>query len=382
MFKFIDLFAGIGGFHQAMKNLGGDCVFASEIDKRAIEVYKENYGINSGINIKDVDEKTLPDFDVLCAGFPCQPFSKAGYRLGFKDATKGTLFFDIVRILEYKKPAYFILENVKNLLGHDKGHTFNVIMQILKDLDYNVTYEIMSPHQLGIPQIRERVYILGVRKDIFDNFLEFKIPNGDKNKKDIYKGIIEDEVDKKYYITEKEERVLTAWDEFYKGIKEKIIGFPIFSEEFGKNYNLNLILEWKRGHSKKSRELYENNKEFIDGWMKKYNNLEDVQKGFRTLEWQAADTIDSLWDSFIQFRPSGIRVKKPTSFPTLVAVVQTPIIGKYKRRLTPREAARLQSFPDTFKLDMIDKEAYKQLGNAVNVKCVEYLASQLFEKKK
>ena len=353
MFKFIDLFAGIGGFHQAMKNLGGDCVFALEIDKRAIEVYKENYGINSGINIKDVDEKTLPDFDVLCAGFPCQPFSKAGYRLGFKDATKGTLFFDIVRILEYKKPAYFILENVKNLLGHDKGHTFNVIMQILKDLDYNVTYEIMSPHQLGIPQIRERVYILGVRKDIFDNFLEFKIPNGDKNKKDIYKGI-----------------------------KEKIIGFPIFSEEFGKNYNLNLILEWKRGPSKKSRELYENNKEFIDGWMKKYNNLEDVQKGFRTLEWQAADTIDSLWDSFIQFRQSGIRVKKPTSFPTLVAVVQTPIIGKYKRRLTPREAARLQSFPDTFKLDMIDKEAYKQLGNAVNVKCVEYLASQLFEKKK
>ena len=163
-FKFIDLFAGIGGFHQAMEQLGGECVFASEIDKYAIESYKENYGIDSDINIRDIDEKDIPQHDVLCAGFPCQTFSKAGKQEGFKDETKGTLFFEIERILKHHKTKYIILENVRNLVSHDSGNTWKTIYNHLTKLGYRLTKEpiIISPHQLGIPQLRERVVILGI----------------------------------------------------------------------------------------------------------------------------------------------------------------------------------------------------------------------------
>ena len=138
-FKFIDLFAGIGGFHQAMASLGGECVLASEIDKPAIEVYRKNYGIDSGVNVRDVDADAIPDFDVLCAGFPCQAFSKAGARLGLKDKTRGTLFFEIIRILEAKKPKWFILENVRHLVAHDQGRTWRIIQESIRSLGYRTT---------------------------------------------------------------------------------------------------------------------------------------------------------------------------------------------------------------------------------------------------
>ena len=131
--KFIDLFSGIGGFHQALTNLGGECVFASDIDKYAIETYKENYKMDSGINIRDIAEQDIPKHDVLCAGFPCQAFSKAGHQKGFEDETRGTLFFEIIRILKYHKTPYFILENVRNLAAHDNGNTWRVIKNSLKD---------------------------------------------------------------------------------------------------------------------------------------------------------------------------------------------------------------------------------------------------------
>ena len=163
-FKFIDLFAGIGGFHQAMEQLGGKCVFASEIDKYAIETYNKNYGINADCNIREVNEKDIPKHEVLCAGFPCQAFSKAGKQLGFKDETKGTLFFEIERILKYHKTKYIILENVRNLVSHDSGNTWKTIYKHLKDIGYRLTPKpiILSPHQLGVPQLRERVVILGI----------------------------------------------------------------------------------------------------------------------------------------------------------------------------------------------------------------------------
>ena len=162
-FDYIDLFSGIGGFHQAMDNIGGKCVFSSEIDKNCIEVYKTNYGINSNNNITIINEKDIPPHQVLCAGFPCQTFSIAGKKLGFKDKTKGTLFFEIVRILEYHKPKYIILENVKNLVSHDNGNTWNTIQESLRELGYRTTSKplILSPHQFGIPHFRERVIILG-----------------------------------------------------------------------------------------------------------------------------------------------------------------------------------------------------------------------------
>ena len=374
-FKFIDLFAGIGGFHQAMHNLGGECVFASEIDKYAIDTYKKNYGIDSNHNIKNTSVEEIPTHDVLCGGFPCQAFSKAGKQLGFLDKTKGTLFFDIARILDYHKPKYIILENVKNILTHANGTSISTIKDVLTELGYNFEIVLFSPNKIGVPQLRERVYILGVRNDIYGGKLEINIPQEESLK---YENIFEEKTDYKYRISTHEEMVLNCWDEFYKGIKEKTIGFPIWSFEFKATYSLDDLPKWMATFCTKNRKLYENNKEFIDSWLEKWDNLKDFTRTEQKLEWQAGDSISSIWEGFIQMRPSGIRVKKPTYFPTLVAMVQVPIIGKYKRRLTPREMARLQSFPDSFILNDNDYQAYKQLGNAVNVKCVEYLAKQLF----
>ena len=299
--------------------------------------------------------------------------------MGFADETKGTLFFQITRILQSSKPKFIILENVRNLLSHDHGNTIRVIEGTLKELGYNIKIIMMSPHQLGIPQLRERVYILGVRNDVYSDELVFNIPNVDKERINVYDcNIIEDTADEKYSISQHEEMVLTCWDEFYKGIKEKIIGFPIWSFEFKASTSLEELPKWKADFCRKNRELYLNNKDFIDNWLKKWDNLSAFTPTERKMEWQAGDAIDTIWDAFIQFRPSGIRVKRPTVFPSLVAMVQIPIVGKYKRRLTPREVARLQSFPDSFIPNANDHQAYKQFGNAVNVNCVQFLTEQLF----
>lgn len=380
-FKFIDLFSGIGGFHQAMEQLGGECVFASDIDQYAIETYKKNYNMESGINIRDIKEEDIPKHDVLCAGFPCQTFSKAGKQQGFKDETKGTLFFEIERILKYHKTKYIILENVRNLVSHNHGNTWNTIYNHLKKIGYRLTKTpvIISPHQIGIPQLRERVVILGIYDPDNKEDLKIELSNlKSKDENDIYDVITKTRVEEKYYISEKEKYILNAWDEFYSGIKEKIIGFPVLYEYFKKSPTENMP-NWKQEFVKKNNQLYINNKEFIDEWSKKYNNLTDFTPTQKKFEWQAGDSIKSVWDGLIQFRPSGIRVKKPNCFPALVALVQIPIIGKYKRRLTVREAARLQSFPDSFIPNKNDQQAYKQFGNAVNVEVIKYMAEKLFE---
>lgn len=381
-FTFIDLFAGIGGFHQAMQELGGTCVFASEIDKYAIDTYFENYKINANCNIRDIDEKEIPKHDVLCAGFPCQSFSKAGKQLGFQDETKGTLFFEIERILKYHKTKYIILENVRNLVSHDNKRTWSTIYSHLKDIGYRLTREpiIISPHHLGIPQLRERVVILGIYDpENKDKELLIELPKlFSKEDNNIYSILEKDSVPDKYSISKYEEMVLNAWDEFYNGIKETTIGFPIWAVYFNSFTPLDDFPKWKSDFVIKNINLYLNNKKFIDGWLKKYNNLEAFSPTHKKMEWQAGESITSLWDGIIQFRPSGIRIKKPTCFPALVAMVQIPIIGKYKRRLTVREAARLQSFPDTFIPNASDQQAYKQFGNAVNVEVIRYIAEKLF----
>lgn len=380
-FKFIDLFSGIGGFHQAMNNLGGECVFASEIDEYCNQVYKDNYGIDSNINIRDVLAEDIPQHDVLCAGFPCQAFSKAGKQEGLKDQTRGTLFFEIVRILEYHKTPYIVLENVRNLVSHDHGRTWKIIKQCLYDLGYRLTPAplIVSPHQLGIPQLRERVVILGkYDPEHRDDLLDIKIENPKTKDENSVYSILDKEVDPKYNISEYEVMVLTAWDEFYAGIEETVIGFPIWSAYFNDEAVPEDFPAWKQDFVRKNQTLYNNNKKFIDKWLKKYNNLSSFAPTHTKMEWQAGNSIDTLWEGIIQFRPSGIRIKKPTCFPALVAIVQIPIIGRYKRRLTVEEAARLQSFPASFRPCNVQQQAYKQFGNSVNVKVIEKLASELF----
>lgn len=378
-FKFIDLFAGIGGFHQAMKLCNGECVFAAEICKETADVYKENYHIDAFNDVSKIDPNVIPEHDVLCAGFPCQSFSKAGSQKGFNDI-RGTLFFDIIRILKchkeiYGGPKYLILENVKNLISHDRGRTWEKIKESLIDVGYNVIDSplIVSPHYFGVPQLRERALILCVRKDLYSDKILVSIDKSPKNVCDM-NGILSNDTKEyklqTFKISNYEERILKLWDDFIKGIEEKVIGFPIWSEEFFIERDLSTYPGWKKEIVEKNRKLYKRNKKFIDKWYEKNNKLEWVKKTHKKFEWQAGETISSVYEGIIQFRTSGVRVKQPTEFPALVAIVHVPIIGKYKRYLTPREVARLQSFPEDFKIDSNMHRAYKQFGNAVNVKVI------------
>ncbi len=379
-FKFIDLFAGIGGFHVAMETLGGECVFASEINKFSINTYRDNFGMDAGFDICQVPEHEIPTHDVLCGGFPCQAFSKAGKRAGFED-TRGTLFFEIERILKHHRPKYIVLENVRNLVSHDGGNTWRVISKHLKALGYIITETpiIMSPHQLGIPQLRERVYILGILKEHTSlQTLTIDIPLPVKHKTNAT-TVLQSNSGSDYHISDYEEMVLTAWDEFMQGIDQQVIGFPVWSEEFGETSSYSKLPLWKQNFIAKNRELYQRNKSFLDKWLKKYDNLEKFVPTHTKFEWQAGSSINSVWEGIIQFRPSGIRVKRPTEFPALVAMVHIPIIGWERRRLTPREVANLQSFPSGFKINPNSQQAYKQFGNSVNVEVVKYLADQLFK---
>lgn len=386
-FKFIDLFCGIGGFHQAMEALGGECVFASDIDADCRKTYEDNYGIKPEGDITKIDAKDIPAHDVLCAGFPCQSFSKAGNRLGFEDETKGTLFFDVCRILNFHKPKYALLENVRNLASHDHGNTWKVIHDSLNQLGYNLLPEpvIFSPHNLGIPQHRERVYIMCVRKDIG----EIKPFLYDKSKTQLcsIESILQNDDDipniQEYKISEDMENLIDLWNEFLQSINvERLPGFPIWTDrlcDLDPNENLAQYPAWKQNFIHKNNELYIANKKFIDGWLKRANKNPLFFGAKAKLEWQAgnAETPD-IWNQIFQLRPSGIRVKVNTYFPALVAIVQTSIIGSRRRYLTPRECARLQSFPDNFKYDVKLAQAYKQFGNAVNVECVKMFAKHMF----
>lgn len=389
-FKYIDLFCGIGGFHQAMSELGGTCVYASDIDADCRKTYEHNYGIRPDGDITKVEAKDIPTHDVLCGGFPCQAFSKAGKRLGFADATKGTLFFDIMRIAAYHHPKYMLLENVRNLASHDSGNTWKVIHDSIVEAGYNVIDKpvIFSPHYIGIPQHRERVFIMCVRKDIA-NIPEFFF-NPEKTPKCSIDSILLNDSDvadlSKYQLKPEMIEWIDNWNELLKGIKcDKLPGFPIWADSLCAMEDNPMIGEWdklpkwQQNFIKKNSELWSQNKEFVNAWLVKAKKNPLFFGSKAKLEWQAGETKHpNLWDNIMQIRPSGLRVKPGTYFPALVAITQTSIVGKRKRFLTPRECARLQSFPDTFMYDVKNAQAYKQFGNSINVGLVKLFAKYMF----
>lgn len=387
-FRFIDLFCGIGGFHQAMASLGGRCVFASDIDKECQKIYKQNYGIDVVGDITKVDAGEIEPFNVLCAGFPCQAFSHAGKQMGFKDKTRGTLFFDVIRIARHHKPEYMLLENVKNLAQHDNGNTWNVIYDTIQDAGYNVLKKpvIFSPHFIGLPQNRERVFIMCKRKDLGD-IPEFCF---NTKKRDLpecaLEDILLDDADipdiSRYRISQRQIDLINLWDELVKGVKCDMPGCPIYGEflhDPSQNEDTTGWPSWKLDYMRKNNMFYLKHKSFLDRWLKRAATVEMYQNTRRHLEWQTyRGENESMWNHIMQFRQSGLRVKRATYFPALVAIVQTSILAMRKRYVVPRECARMQSFPDSFQIHPDDQIAYKQFGNSVNVEVVRLFAKFLF----
>ena len=401
-FRFIDLFSGIGGFHVAGESYGGQCVFASDIDSKCREIYKKNFGLEVQNDITLIEPSDIPDHEVLFGGFPCQSFSNAGKRKGTNDK-RGILFDNIISISKVKKPKLMILENVKHILKvrkyeeckkckrgicedeNCKDRTNNnplMIEYIAGELDnagYNMRYVVLDPTMLGVPQKRERVFFVCLRKDLGVDMGVLSLEIKDKIE---LKGIFEENVDDKYKIEEERERVFNAWDEMIKVFeKDATFGTPIWLEEFGKDYDITGLAKWRQKYVIDNRRYYEKYKDSWDKWIIKYKDLLNKNKSYKKLEWQAGKIKegDSIWNYYIQFRQSGIRVKRANYFPTLVAMVQIPIVGRLRRYLTPRECARLQSYPDNLDIYPIDRIAYKQMGNSVNVDLVKYVLGEVLK---
>ena len=400
-FRFVDLFSGIGGFHAALSALGGECVMASEIDPSAINIYKSNWGIEPLGDITEIanDENVkVPDHDVLVGGFPCQPFSKSGYQRGMDEA-RGTLFWNIARIIEEKKPKIVLLENVRNIAGPRHKHEWDVIIRTLRENGYRVssTPFIVSPHQIrrdfgGRPQVRERVLIAATRfpKGTRDLNLDPGLPDlkwaktdwshNDWNlDKDLpLERIVKYSANSSFALSKEEKFWIDAWDDFVAIIRKDekngpLPSFPIWVDAWpsiGLIVNGPNLPEWKQDFINKNVSFYESHQKALEKWLKKWNNLEDFPPSRRKFEWQAQNA-ETLWECIMHLRPSGIRAKRSTYVPALVAITQTSIVGKNrnnKRRLTVREGARLQGFPEWFNFyDQKDSVSFKQLGNAVNI---------------
>ena len=367
--KFIDLFCGIGGFHQALSQLNCECVLACDINKKCREVYKNNYGIEPLEDVKKINENKIEDFDILTGGFPCTPFSNGGKKKCFDD-DRGLLFDEIIRIAKKKQPKFMFLENVKHILKVSNGEVIKYIKKKIKSINYQLQLFQISPNEFGIPVNRPRVYFVCIRNDIYNNK---DIILDDTKLNLTAEDIKDDNVDSKYNINDEVKNVLDAWNELIKqfDIGDKI-NPCIFIDNYFNKYSeeeFNNIPKWISDCMFKNKKLIEKYIKIIKPWYKKYKKILSRRVIYGRLDWQCGPIKkkDSIYKYFIQLRQSGIRVKKATDFPTLVAINQTSIWGKYNRYITPREAARLQCFPDNFKLDKSDNVSYKQLGNSVNV---------------
>jgi DNA (cytosine-5)-methyltransferase 1 len=424
-FEFVDLFAGIGGFHHALAALGGRCALAVEWDPECQAVYRGCFpetplmgdirGLtqHAGGAERDLDEVAalVPDHDVLCAGFPCQPFSKSGAQDGVRDTTRGTLFFDVMTIVLAKQPRFVILENVRNLAGPRHRHTWATIIDSLREAGYRVADEpvVLSPHLLapelgGAPQVRDRVFILAHRVDRGD--MEVRVgerllerspsPGWDPDRWRIDQHLdpehgVDDAA--RYWLRAEEQGWIAAWQAFVQRIDDDWLpGFPIWVDAFRDTPEVPAgTPRWKRDFLVKNAAFYRQHRTVIDRWLREQwgplrQRVREFPPSRRKFEWQARKAQPTratrdLGGLVLHLRPSGIRVKPPTYLPALVAITQTSIIGRRMRRITPREAARLQGIPsDVFaRAGVSDAAAYKQLGNAVNVGVARHAARALFE---
>ena len=312
-YTFIDLFAGIGGMRLAFESVGGRCVYSNEWNKYSQQTYYANFGVQPEGDITKVQAESIPDHDILVAGFPCQPFSIAGVSkknslgraTGFEDKTQGTLFFDVCRILKAKRPKAFMLENVKNLCSHDKGRTFQVIQESLKELNYEVFFQIIDGKGY-VPQHRERIVIVGFDKEQYGENIKFSFDLHPLKKQPTVRDILENEVDEKYTLSDK------LW---------------IYLQNYAAKHRA-------------------------------------AGNGFG----YGIAPLDGVT------RTISARYYKDGSE---ILIEQD---GKNPRRLTPRECARLQGFPDSFKIPVSDTQAYRQFGNSVVVPLMSDVAGLIVAK--
>ncbi len=440
--KFIDLFAGLGGFHLALEKLGCECVFASELKEDLQNLYKINFPDTPICgDITKIPPEDIPPHDILCAGFPCQPFSQAGKRQGFYDEKeRGNLFDYICAILDKHKPEYVLLENVSNIKGHDEHKTWATIQRKLDELNYWVTDEILSPHQYGIPQHRRRIYIVCRRKDR-GTLENFKFPAFKKINCDITKiiDIRDTEIQK---IKAETRNQLEVWQEFIDLTiqnGESIPTFPIWAMEFGADYQFKekapafqtlkelqyrkgklgqtinattvadclkqlpiyaqndkaeVFPHWKIRYIQQNREFYVRNKKWLDIWLKRVCKFDNSHL---KMEWNCGKgATPTIEDKIVQFRASGIRIKLPTFSPALNLVgTQIPIFPwiplpkeilqdgepKKGRYMTLKEAAMLQGMQNISfgneKFSLSQTRAFEALGNAVNVTIIKHIAKNL-----
>jgi DNA (cytosine-5)-methyltransferase 1 len=313
MITFIDLFAGIGGFRIALEKGGAQCVFSSEIDKYALQVYKANFNEDAAGDITQIKEEEIPAHDVLCAGFPCQPFSEFGQRKGFTDV-KGTLFFDILRIADYHKPKILFLENVKGLTYNKGGKTFQTIQESIESLGYSFNWQLLDATMFGLPQRRQRIFMVAIRNDITNSF---KFPVGSLTTRTL-KDVLENHVDANHFLAE------SRWDYI---CKQKAKGKCAFSYYLMKP--------------------------------------EDMAHTLLTSKYEHNLVVDHS-------QPTG-KFHNVKAYTAKAARIHPDHV----RRLTPREYARLQGFPDTFQMPVSNKQAYRLYGNAVAVPVVEAVFEEI-----
>ncbi len=319
-FSFIDLFAGIGGFRMAFQNLGGECLFCSEWDTQAKKTYEANFGDVPYGDITRIKAKEIPNHDILCAGFPCQAFSIAGKRGGFED-TRGTLFFDVARIIKEKKPKAFFLENVKGLMNHRSGETLKTILNTLRnDLNYYVPDpQVMNAKKFGVPQNRERIFIVGFRKDLKIN--DFQYPKPSSKSVSFADVKEESEVSVKYYMS-------TQYLQTLRNHKER-------HAKKGNGFGYEIIPDTGTANA------------IVVGGMGRERNL----------------VYDHRLTNFVP-----------------VTKIKGEVNREGIRRMTPREWARLQGFPDSFVIPVADASAYKQFGNSVAVPAIQATAKKIVQK--